>query len=120
MIVPVSEIVFVTVGSVVLSLIILAAIWTWTRSARRLVLIGTACAFGIIAWNVALDVANVGVLNVDSAFLGLSVQDVGSALLALIAVALALIAFDRGVPRSLSLGAALIVGLATLLVDRFG
>jgi len=120
MVVPIQEFVFVTVGSVVLSLVLLAVLLPWTRDARRLVLIGFACAVGIIVWNVALNVANAGALNVDSAILGLSIQDVGSAVLALVATFVALMLGDRGQPTIHKLGASAIVGLATLIVDRFG
>ena len=78
MVVPLQEFVFVTVGAVVLSLLIVAALMPWARLLRRLVLIGGACAIGIILWNVALNVANATALNVDSDIAGLSVQDVGS------------------------------------------
>jgi hypothetical protein len=120
MVVPVQEFVFVTVGSVVLSLVLVAALLPWTRAARRLVLIGLACAVGIIVWNVALNVGNAAALNVDSAILGLSVQDVGSAVLACVVTLVALMLGDRGQPTSRKLGASAIVGLATLIVDRFG
>jgi hypothetical protein len=50
-------------------------------------------------------VTNAGGLNVDSDILGLSVQDVGSGVLAFIAVFVALTLWARG--------------LATIFVDRF-
>ena len=120
MVVPIQEFVFVTVGSVVLSLVLVAALSPSAREVRILVLIGLACAIGIIVWNVALNVANAAALNVDSAVLGLSVQDIGSAVLAFGATLGALILGDRGQPTSRKLGAAAIVGLVTLIVDRFG
>ena len=120
MVVPLQEFVFVTVGAVVLSLLIVAALMPWARLLRRLVLIGGACAIGIILWNVALNVANANALNVDSEIAGLSVQDVGSAVLAFIATLIALVVGDRGQPLRRVLSVSAIVGLTTLLVDRFG
>ena len=96
MVVPIQEFVFVTVGSVVLSLVLLTALLPWAREVRRLVLIAVACLVGIIIWNVALNVTNAGALNVDKYVLGLSAQDIGSAVLALVVVLLTLVVADRG------------------------
>ncbi len=120
MVVPLQEFLFVTVGSVVLSLVVVAALMPWAREVRRLVLIGAACAIGIIVWNVGLNVANATALNVDSDILGLSVQDVGSGVLAFVATLVAFALGDRGQPMGRVLAASAIVGLATLIVDRFG
>ena len=120
MVVPIQEFVFVTVGSVVLSLVLLTALLPWSREVRRLVLIAVACVVGIIIWNVALNVTNAGALNVDKFVFGLSAQDIGSAVLAFIVVLLTLVVAERGQPRSHVLGASAIVGLVTLVVDRFG
>jgi hypothetical protein len=120
MVVQIEEFVFVIVGSVVLSLLILAALFAWARNVRRLVLIGVACAVGIIVWNVALNVTNATALNVDSAILGLSVQDVGSAVVACVVTLAALAVGDRGLSMGNKLGTSAIVGLVTIIVDRFG
>lgn len=120
MVVPLQEFVFVIVGSVVLSLAIVAALLPWARKTRRLVLISAGCVIGIIVWNVGLNVANAAVLNVDTDILGLSVQDVGSGVLAFVATFVGLARGDRGQPMSRVLSAAAIVGLATVVVDRFG
>jgi hypothetical protein len=108
------------VGSVVLSLLILAALFPWARNGRRLVLIGVACAVGIIVWNLGLNVTNATALNVDSAILGLSVQDVGSAIAAFVVTLAVLAVADRGLPMANKLGTSAIVGLVTIIVDRFG
>jgi hypothetical protein len=100
MVVSVREFVFVIVGSVVVSLAVLAALWPWVRQVRRLVVIGLAAAFGIVVWNLALNVTKATALNVDSPFLGLSAQDVGSGVLAFIATALALGLIERGRARA--------------------
>src|SRR5439155_7738355 len=78
MVVSLREFAFVTVGSIVLSLALLAVIWPWARQIRRLTAIGVAVAVGVILWNTALNLTNASSLNVDSPLLGLSVQDVGS------------------------------------------
>jgi hypothetical protein len=120
MVVSVREFVFVIVGSVVVSLAVLAALWPWVRQVRRLVVIGLAAAFGIVVWNLALNVTKATALNVDSPFLGLSAQDVGSGVLAFIATALALGLIERGEPVRHVLGASAIVGVVTMIVDLFG
>ena len=120
MVVSLREFVFVIAGSVILSLLIVAAVLPWAREARRLMLIGVACVVGIIVWNVGLNVVNAVALNVDSDILGLSVQDVGSGVLAFVATLLALVLGDRGQPMSRLFSASAIVGLVTLVVDRFG
>jgi hypothetical protein len=119
MVVQFQEFLLVIVGSVVLSLVVLAVISPRMRDVRRLALVGVAGAIGILVWNVGLNVTNSGGLNVDSSILGLSVQDVGSGVLAFIGVFLALTLGTRGLPTSRILTAAAVVGLATIFVDRF-
>jgi hypothetical protein len=120
MVVSVREFLFVTVGSVVLSLVVLGVLWPWARQVRRLAVIGVAMAVGIVIWNLALNVTNATGLNVDSPILGLSAQDVGSGVLAFVATAVALrLLSDRGEPARRILGAAAIVGLITIVVDLF-
>jgi len=121
MVVSLREFAFVTVGSVVLSLGILSALWSWARQVRRLASIGVASTIGIVAWNVALNVGTATGFNVDSPFLGLSLQDVGSGVLAFAATALALgLLTDRAEPAGRVVGASAIVGLVTILVDLLG
>jgi hypothetical protein len=121
MVVSLREFIFVTVGSVVLSLAILAALWTWARQLRRLLAIGLATAIGIIAWNTALNLTNATGLNVDSPVLGLSAQDVGSGVAAFLITLLVLrFVTERAEPTSRVLGASGIVGIVTIVVDLFG
>jgi hypothetical protein len=120
MVVSVREFVFVTVGSVVLSLVVLGVVWPWARQVRRLATIGVAMAVGIVVWNLGLNVTNATGLNVDSPFLGLSAQDVGSGVLAFVTTAVALLVSQRGEPARRVFGAAAIVGLITIVVDLFG
>jgi hypothetical protein len=121
MVVSLREFIFVTVGSVVLSLAVLAALWPWARRPRRLATIGLTTAVGIVVWNAALDLTNATALNVDSPVLGLSAQDVGSGVVAFVTTALVLrLVTDRAEPASRTLGASGIVGIITILVDLFG
>src|SRR5919202_4581751 len=106
MVVSLREFAFVTVGSVVLSLVILGALWPWARQPRRLAAVAVASAIGIVAWNAALNFGNATGFNVDSPVLGLSLQDVGSGILAFAATALMLgLVTDRDEPASRVLGA---------------
>jgi hypothetical protein len=121
MVVSIREFIFVTVGSVVLSLAVLAALGPWARQARRLVTIGLTTAVGIVVWNAALNLTNATALNVDSPVLGLSVQDVGSGVAAFVVTGLVLrLVSERAAPASRVLGASGIVGVVTILVDLFG
>jgi hypothetical protein len=119
MVVAVEEFVSVILGSVVLSLVVLVFVWPRIRDARRLGVIALACAVGILVWNIGLNVTNAGGLNVDSPVLGLSVQDVGSGVLASIATLVALTAIDRGTAASRRVSISAVVGLLTIVVDRF-
>ena len=59
--------------------------------------------------------------NVDSPVLGLSLQDVGSGVLAFAATVLALgLLTERAEPARRVVGASAIVGLVTIIVDLFG
>jgi low temperature requirement protein LtrA len=121
MVVSLREFIFVTVGSVVVSLAVLAAFWPWARPPRRLATIGVTTAVGIVLWNAALDLTNATALNVDSPVLGLSAQDVGSGVVAFLVTALVLsLVTDRGAPASRVLGVSAIVGLVTIVIDLFG
>jgi|ERR1051326_1986710 hypothetical protein len=121
MVVPVREFVFVIVGSLVLGLVLLAVVWPWARVPRRLAAIGLSAAAGIFIWNLALDVTGAAALNVDSRFLGLSVQDVGSGVAAFIVILLVLrFATERTEPAWRALTAAAVVGVVTIAVDLLG
>src|SRR5689334_22310531 len=99
MVVSVREFVFVILGSVVLSLVIVSALWPWTRQPTRLITIALTTVVGIVLWNLALNLTNATSLNVDSPFLGLSVQDVGSGVGAFLVTLLVLRFFtDRTQP----------------------
>ena len=121
MVVSLREFIFVIVGSVVISLSVIAALWPWARQPMTLVTIGLTTAVGILIWNIALNVANATSLNVDSPVLGLSVQDVGSGVGAFLITLLVLrFITDRAEPAGRVLAASGLVGLITVLVDLFG
>jgi hypothetical protein len=119
MVVSPREYVFVIVGSVVLSLLILTAVWPWTRKPSVLVSIGLSAVAGIVIWNTLLNVTNAQSLNVDSPILGLSVQDVGRGVCAFL-VTLLVLRLIRAEPIGRILGASATVGVVTVLVDLFG
>lgn len=121
MVVSVREFVYVIVGSVILSTVVLVALWPWARQLRRLVVIGLSTALGIFIWNVTLNLTNATGLNVDSPVLGLSVQDVGSGVAAFL-LTLIVVRFvtERSEPISRTLIAAAVVGVVTLIVDLLG
>ena len=121
MVVSIREFVFVTVVSVLLSVVVLVAAWPWARQPRRLIAIALSMAIGIVIWNTALNLSNASALNVDSPFLGLSAQDVGSGVAAGIVTLLVLrFVTDRGAPLTRVLAVAAIVAVVTIVVDLFG
>jgi hypothetical protein len=120
-VVSLREYVFVVVGSVILSVAVLAIFFPWTRRGRTLVTIAVAAALGIVIWNTLLNVTNATFLNVDSPVLGLSAQDVGSGVGAFLVTALALrFVADRQASTGRLLVASALVGLLTILVDLLG
>lgn len=115
------EYVFVIVGSVVLSLVIVAVLFPWVRQLRTLITIALTITIGIVIWNTLLNLTNATSLNVDSPLLGLSVQDVGSGIGAFLVTALVLrFLTHRDVPAGNVLIVSAIVGLVTVLVDLVG
>ncbi len=121
MVVSPREFIFVSVGSVVVSLAVVAGLWPWARQIRRLAVIAVACAVGIVLWNLALNVGDAAGFNVDGPVLGLSLQDVGSGVLAFATTALALgLLSDQSEPAGRVVGAAAVVGIVTMLVDLLG
>jgi len=120
-IVSLREYVFVIIGSIVVSLGVLAVLFPWARHPRTLITIALTTAIGIVVWNTLLNVTNATALNVDSPFLGLSVQDVGSGVGAFLITALVLRFLTHNtelVVRVLSASA--VVGVVTVLVDLVG
>jgi hypothetical protein len=113
------EIIVVTIVSIVLSIVVLAALWPWARDPRRLVALAIGMTVGIIAWNVMLNLTGAGAMNVDSAY-RVSGQDVGSGVFALAVACLTLgLVADRDSRASQVVGMAAIAGVITLFVDLF-
>jgi hypothetical protein len=119
-VVGLGEFFFVTVLSVILSIVLLVAFWPWMRNARRLGALAIGMALGIVAWNVMLNLTNAQAMNVDSAY-RVSGQDVGSGVFACAvgSLVLGLVADPREAAGRV-VGAAGIAGLVTVLVDLFG
>lgn len=119
MVVQPIEFVAVIVGSVVLSTIVLVALWPWARDARRLAALAVGMAIGIVAWNLMLNLTNAAAMNVDSAY-RVSGQDVGSGVFAFAVAGLALgLVADRDAKATQVVGVTAIVGIITLVVDLF-
>jgi hypothetical protein len=117
-VVSLREYVFVIIGSVVISL---AVLFRWVRHPRTLVTIALTISIGIVLWNTLLNVTNATSLNVDSPFLGLSVQDVGSGVGAFLVTVLVLrLAIHKTEPVPRVVWASAVVGVVTVLVDLVG
>lgn len=111
----------VIVASVVLSLVVLAALIPWIRQARTLMTVALTTVVGIVIWNTLLNVTNATFLNVDSPAFGLSVQDVGSGVGAFLVTCLVLrFVTDRNASTARVLSASAVVGIVTVVVDLFG
>src|SRR5438270_5492714 len=120
-VVSLREYVFVIIGSIVVSLAVLAAVFPWVRNPRTLVTIALTTTVGIVIWNTLLNVMNATSLNVDSPFIGLSVQDVGSGVGAFLITMLVLrFVTHKNEPAARVLGASAVVGVVTVLVDLVG
>jgi hypothetical protein len=119
-VVSLREYVFVVIGSIVLSLVVLSVSLPWVRNLRTLITIALTAAIGIVMWNTLLNLTNATSLNVDSPLLGLSVQDVGSGVGAfLVTVVVLRFVTHQGEVVGRVLIASGIVGLVTVLVDLF-
>lgn len=119
MVVGPGEIVVVTIVSIVLSIVVLAALWPWARDPRRLAALAVGMMVGIVAWNVMLDLTGAVAMNVDSAY-RVSGQDIGSGVFALAVAGLALgLVADRDAKASQVVGMATVAGIITLVVDLF-
>jgi hypothetical protein len=120
-VVSLREYIFVIVGSVVVSLAVLAIVFPWARQARTLITVALTIAVGVVIWNTLLNVTNATFLNVDSRLLGLSAQDVGSGVGAFLVTVLVLrFITHRNASMGRVLSASVVAGLLTVLVDLFG
>lgn len=109
------------VGSVAGALVALLLLaWPWARVRYRFLVVGAATAIGAIAWNLALCNANATNMDVDGPILRLSFQDVGSGVLAFVAVTLALgLGTEPSEPARRVVTAAGIAGVLTMTLDLF-
>jgi hypothetical protein len=120
-VVSLREYAFVIIGSVVVSLAVLAVLFPWVRNARTLITVTLTTTIGIVIWNTLLNVTNATSSNVDSPFLGLSVQDVGSGVAACLVTALVLrFVTNKDEPVGGVMAASAVAGLVTVLVDLVG
>ena len=91
----------------------------WSRQRFRFLVVGVATFLGFIAWNLVISHANATGLDVDSQFLDLSWQDVGSGVLAFAASSLALGVIERDEPALRCATAAAIAGVVAMVFDIF-
>jgi hypothetical protein len=91
----------------------------WSRQRFRFLVVGVATLLGFIAWNLVISHANATGLDVDSQFLDLSWQDVGSGVLAFAASSLGLGIIERNEPALRCTIAAVIAGLVSMVFDIF-
>ena len=91
----------------------LAVLFPSVRHPRTLITIALTTTIGIVIWNTLLNVTYATWLNVDSPFLGLCVQDVGSGVGAFLVTALVLrFVTNKAEPVGRVLAASAVVGLA--------
>nr|ANA08032.1 hypothetical protein 5G4_003 [uncultured bacterium 5G4] len=91
----------------------------WSRQRLRFLVVGVATFLGFIAWNLVISHANATGLDVDSQFLDLSWQDVGSGVLAFAASTLSLGIVEREEPALRCTIAAGVAGVAAMTFDIF-
>lgn len=93
---------------------------TWARHRRRFVITGAATTVGFIAWNVMLVATNATSINVDFPLTPLSVQDLGSGILAFAVSAAVLgLLVEPNEPAKRIVVAAGIAGLIATVFDIF-
>lgn len=116
MVVSIEEVASLVVGTAVVSAVLLAATLPWAREPAKLLPPLGAGLAGIVLWNVLLNLTHAAVLNVDGT-LGLSAQDLGSGIVAMASVAV-VGTMRRGRGREVAV-AVCVIGLVTVLIDRF-
>jgi hypothetical protein len=119
MVVEPGEILVVSAVSVILTLVIVVAVWPRVRDPGQLAALVIGMVVGIVAWNVMLNLTGAAAMNVDSAY-RVSGQDVGSGVFVLATASLALgLVANRGGRADRVVGVAAVAGLVTLVVDLF-
>jgi hypothetical protein len=114
---PVRDILLFAVLAGLLAAVALVA-WPWSRRPRRYGLGGLATCVGFAAWNLTLNATDAVGFNVDAPLIGLSWADAGSGVLAFVATALLFgLLTERPEPAGRVVGAAVIAGLAAMLLD---
>jgi hypothetical protein len=96
------------------------AIWPWARQRGRFAVAGVATLVGWIAWHLLLNATRATGFDVDAPIIGLSWEDVGSGVVALVLVALIFgLVTERREAAVRVVGAASIAGLIAMLLDLF-
>jgi hypothetical protein len=96
------------------------AVWPWARKRGRFAVAGVATVVGWIAWHLLLNATRATGFDVDAPIIGLSWEDVGSGVIALVATVLVLgLVTDRREAAVRVVGAAFIAGVIAMLLDLF-
>jgi hypothetical protein len=96
------------------------AIWPWARKRGRFAIAGVATLVGWIAWHLLLNATHATGFDVDAPVIGLSWEDVGSGVVALVLIALIFgLITERGEIAVRVVGAASIAGLIAMILDLF-
>ena len=96
------------------------AVWPWARQRGRFAVAGVATLIGWIGWHLLLNATRATGFDVDAPIIGLSWEDVGSGVVALVLVALIFgLVTERRETAVRVVGAASIAGLIAMLLDLF-
>ena len=96
------------------------AVWPWARARGRFAIAGVATLLAWIAWHLLLNATQAFGFDVDAPIIRVSWEDVGSGVVALVAIVLVFgLGTERREPASRVVGAASIAGLAVMILDVF-
>lgn len=96
------------------------AAWPWARSRGRFAIAGIATLVSWIAWHLLLNATRATGFDVDAPIIGLSWENVGSGVVALLATVLVLgLITDRRESALRVVGAASVAGLIAMILDLF-
>ena len=112
----------VVVFGIVAGLMAAAALaaWPWARRHYRFLVAGITTTVGFLVWNMTLNATNATGFNVDAPIIPLSWADAGSGVVSFACTALVLgLITERREPARLVVGAAVIAGLAAIVLDLF-
>jgi hypothetical protein len=96
------------------------AAWPWARRRGRFAIVGITTLVSWIAWHLLLNATRATGFDVDAPIIGLSWEDVGSGVVALLAAVLVLgLVTERREAALPVVGAASIAGVVAMILDLF-